>query len=215
MREGFDAPTAVLPEQDAIALRDYFDAQSRIELAVWVRHEQRGADGPLYDHHLVLGVDDEDYASGDMWALELGMNLPGLCFDGPIWAPDIFALSEVEALRAFGAVVWEGPGSGDPLDFSLTWEPFEADPDDVARFGRLIAAERGIRRVEATRQRLWRGREEVASSSCFFVDADGVRLAVSIVGDAAREALPGVGGVSLGLPRDPRIRTATVYETTR
>ncbi len=219
MRDGLDAPTLQLPPQDVHDLRAFFDGQSRVKLAVWVRHEQQGGDGRLYDHHLMLGVCDEDWATGEMWALELGMPLPALRFDHPIWAPDIFPQSEIEALRSFGTVVWEhDPATAtgnDPLDYRLTYEPPPVAREAVARFGAARAGERGIRRVEATLQRLWNGAEEVDRQTNVYVDADGVRLALSIVCDAAQSA--GVLATtsfasSLGLPRDPRVRTVTLYE---
>jgi hypothetical protein len=214
MREGFDAPTDALPEEDVRALRAFFDRQSRIKLAVWVRHEQRGVDGPIYDHHLAVGVADEDYVSGDMRALELGMELPGLRFDGPTWMPDIFALSEVEALRGVGTVVWQGGDAGDPLDYRFTWEPLDADADARERFAALVDP-LPIRSVEAARERLWKGGEEVKVTDQLFVEADPGRDVLSTVHDAARTAkLVGTTGSSstLGRPRDPRIRTATLYE---
>ena len=218
MRAGLDGPTAELPPEDVADLRAFFDAQSRVKLAVWVRHEQQGADGPVYDHHLMLGVDDADYEAGDMWALELGIPLPALRFDGPTWAPDIFRLSEVDALRSFGTVVWEhDPETAtgdDPLDYRLTWEPVEVGAEARERLGALLASEPGITCVEATRQRLWRGREEIQTSVQLFVDAAGVRLAVPIVQDAARAAglaTAGGLGVSLGRPWQG-MTTAKVYE---
>ena len=221
MRDGLDAPTLQLPPEDVHDLRALFDGQSRVKLAVWVRHEQQGVSGPLYDHHLMLGVDDDDWATGEMWALELGLPLPGLRFEQPMWAPDIFPLSEVEALSTFGTVIWEhDPETAtgdDPLDFRLTYEPVSVDRNAVARFGALLAVEGGIRRVVATLQRLWKGDGEVERQTSLFVDADGVRHALSIVRDAAQSTgvlTTTAFSSSLGLPRDPRVRTATLYEAT-
>ena len=219
MRGGFDAPQVHLPPEDVRALGEFFDAQSRVQLAVWVRHEQRGVAGPLYDHHLVLGVDDQDYASGDMWALELGMPLPGLYFSEPRWV-DIFPVSEVEQLRSVAAVVWEHDPErstgDDPLDYRLTWEPYEADPRAAARFVELLRSTPGIRRVEGAYERLWKGQTEVQTGVALYVDAEPtVRNALSIATDAARDTgLVDASNrtASLGLPRDERIHTATLYE---
>jgi len=219
MREGFDAPQLQLPPEDVRDLASFLDGQSRVKLAVWVRHEQQGVDGPRYDHHLVLGVDDEDYASGDIWALELGMPLPGLRFSEPQWL-DIFPLSEVEQLRSFCALVWEHDPErstgDDPLDYRLTWEPYEADPSAAARFVDVLRSKPGIRRVEVTYERLWKGQTEVRAAVSLYVDAEPtVRHALEIAADAARDT--GLidasnRSASLGLPRDERVRTATLYE---
>jgi hypothetical protein len=218
MRDGFDAPQLQLPAEDVRALGEFFDGQSRVQLAVWVRHEQRGVDGPLYDHHLVLGIDDEDYASCDVWALELGMPVPGLRFSEPQWL-DIFPLSEVEQLRSF-AVVWEHDPErstgDDPLDYRLTWEPYEADPRAAARFVEHLRSKPGIRRVEGAYERLWKGSTEVRTGVALYVDAEPtVRNALSIATDTARDTgLIDASNqrASLGLPRDERVRTATLYE---
>jgi hypothetical protein len=220
MRDGLDAPTLQLPAEDVRTLREFFNGQSRIKLAVWVRHEQLGVDGPLYDHHLMVGVDDSDYDTGDMWALELGMPVPGLMFSEPQWIPDIFRLSEVQALRSFGTVVWEhdpaAATGADPLDYRLTYEPLPAvDRDELARFGALLAVEPGIRRVDATLQRLWKGDREVERHTNLYVASEAVRQAVSLVHDAAKSTgvLPTTGfASSLGRPQDPRVHTSTLYE---
>ena len=78
MREGLDAPRFELPDGNVEAIRGWLDGQSRLKAAVWVRHEQQGVDGPLYDHHLVLAVGDDDWAIGDMRALDAGIRLPAL-----------------------------------------------------------------------------------------------------------------------------------------
>jgi hypothetical protein len=219
MRDGFDAPQLQLPSEDVRDLASFFDGQSRIKLAVWVRHEQQGVEGPLYDHHLVLGVDDEDFASGDMWALELGMPMPGLRFSEPRWL-DIFPLSEVDQLRSFAAHVWEHDPErstgDDPLDYRFTWEPYEADPRAAARFVETLRSKPGIRRVEVTYERLWKGQIEVRTGVSLYVDAEPtVRHALTIATDAARDT--GLidasnRSASLGVPRDERVRTATLYE---
>jgi len=180
---------------------------------VWVRHEQQGVDGPLYDHHLMLGVEDEDWATGDLWALELGMRVPPLQVDEPTWE-DLFPLSDAETLRAFGTVIWEHDPTtatgDDPLDYRHTWEPFEADPAALERFTGLVPE---VDRVEATLQRLWKGDVQQDSGVCLYIGApDGFRLLSAVV-DAARESgLVEQCAAQLGLPQDPRIVTATIYE---
>jgi len=47
MRDGLDAPTLEVPAENRENIRAFLDGQSRIKLAVWVRHEQRGVEGPL------------------------------------------------------------------------------------------------------------------------------------------------------------------------
>jgi hypothetical protein len=219
MREGFDAPVLHLTDEDVRDLCEFFDGQDRIKLAVWVRHEQRGVDGPVYDHHLVLGMDDVDYASADLWALELGLPLPGLRFSEPRWL-DIFPCSEVEALRTFAAVVWEYDSEtstgDDPLNYRLTWEPYEVDSDAVAKLAELLRPEPGIRRVEATHERLWKGEIEERASVGLYIDAEPtVRDALSIATEAARNVgllVTPNHSATLGLPRDERVHTATLYE---
>ena len=49
MRDGLDAPTLELPAENGEAIRAFLDGQSRFRLAIRVRHEQQGVDGPLYD----------------------------------------------------------------------------------------------------------------------------------------------------------------------
>jgi hypothetical protein len=88
------------------------------------------------------------------------------------------------------------------------------DPAAAARLAALLAAEPGIGRVEATRQRLWKGDEEVETSVQLFVDADDVRLALQRVRDAAQSAgimSGGNFGLSLGPPWRG-VTTAKVYE---
>ncbi|HET7567570.1 MAG TPA: hypothetical protein VFJ91_06235 [Gaiellaceae bacterium] len=219
MRERLDGPTSELPEEDVQALRAFFDGQVRVKLAVWVRHEQGRPGDPLYDHHLMLGVDDADYEAGDMWALELGMRLPGLRFSEPSWIPDIFRLSEVEALCSFGTVVWRfepaASTGDDALDYRFTYEPDPVDPVAAERFAALLAARPGIRRVESTLRRLWKGDEELELHTQLYVTADGVHDALRVVVEAARSSgvLTATNvGSSLGSVPDPRVRTTVLYE---
>ena len=208
MRDGLAAPALELPAADVESLWAFFDTQSRVKLAVWVLHEQQ-------DHHLMLGVEDDDFAAGDMWALELGLRVPPLRFDGPTWIPDIFPLSEVEALRSLGTVLWEGsPADGDPLEYRLTWEPLDAEAGPRGEFARLVAAEPAIRRVVATRRRLWKRNDEVEATDQLFVEADDLRNAVSSVHNAAKTSNIVLTRfeTTLGPPRDPRVHAATIYE---
>jgi hypothetical protein len=186
MREGLDAPTAQLSDADVAELRAFLDTQRRVQLLVWVRHTQQGLDGPLYDHHLVLGVPDDDFASGDMHALEVGLPLPGLHFDGPTWI-DIFPVSEVEGLRSFGTVLWEQTTPGaDPLDYRFTYEPFDPDAEAVERFAALVSAVPAVRCVGGHVSRLWKGDHEVESSVRLAVDAPFEADALTPVVEAAR-----------------------------
>jgi hypothetical protein len=87
MRDGLDAPTLDVPAENRKNVRAFLDGQ----------HEQRGVEGPLYDHHLVLGLDDEDCATGDMRALDTGMRCPRPYLTEPT-SIDIHPVSEGEAL---------------------------------------------------------------------------------------------------------------------
>ena len=205
MREGLDAPTFELPARNVEEIRAFLDRQSRLKLAVWVRHEQRGVAGPLYDHHLVLGVDDEDWATGDIRALEDGMRLPALDTREPTWI-DIYPVSEVADLRSFSTVLWEQSTPGDdPLDYRFTFELFEPDSEAVERFGALIGALPAVRCVGADMARLWKGDDEVDSSVRLLVDAPSEADALRPVVDAARASvLAGQTnfGAGIGRPED-------------
>lgn len=218
MREGFDAPAETIPDDELERIRSFLDAQARVDLAVWVRHEHQGVDGRVYDHHLVLGISDDDYASGDMWALELGIELGPPLPDRPGWL-DIFPVSEVEALRSFATTVWERngrPRRGDPLDFRLTWEPLEVEGAVAERFGELVRAVDGVDRIEGTLERLWKNGYEVRHGVQLFLDFRYRRPRdFEEIRRAASESGLETAGMSAGLPRDPAVRTATVYEASR
>ena len=189
MREGLDAPTFELPTRNVEAIRGWLDGQSRFKAAVWVRHEQQGVDGPLYDHHLVLAVDDEDWATGDMRALEDGMRPPRLDTREPTWI-DIFPVSELDAIRSFGAVLWEQASPGDdPLDFRFTFEAFEPELGAIERFADAVAALPAVRRVGIDLSRLWKGDEEVESQVRVQVEAPWEANVLEAVVEAARESV--------------------------
>jgi hypothetical protein len=210
MRDGLDAPTLQLPVDNVAEVGAFLDGQSLIDLAVWVRHEQQGVEGPLYDHHLMLGIPEDGYETGDPWALEVGIEIPQ-----PGWL-DIFPLAEVEALRSFGTVLWErggGPRGGDPLDYRLTWEPLRLDRDVAAAFARLVRNVGAMSRIEGAVERLWKNGAEVRRSPQLYLEfAERRPYDFERIRSAAREAALEVGGMSAGLPRNPRIRTATLYE---
>jgi hypothetical protein len=219
MRDGLDAPTLQLPVDNVAEVGAFLDGQSRIELAVWVRHEQSGPEGRSYDHHLVLAVSDDDWATGDIRALEDGLQLPALATSRPTWI-DLFPISEVEELRAFGTVLWEQERAGaDPLDYRQSWEPYAAEPAVAERFREHVsAAAPWVERVEATVRRLWNGDLPEWGELQLYVHAPaGAGPTLEVVGQALRSS--GLeadrSGCTLGLPRDPRIRTATLYEAAR
>jgi hypothetical protein len=193
MREGLDAPTFELPAETVQAVRAFLDGQSRFRLALWVRHEQQGADGPLYDHHLVLAVDDEDWGTGDMRALDAGLQLPALSMSEPTWT-DIYPVSEVDALRSFGTVLWEQRSPGpDPLDYRFTHEPVGFPDEALEAFRSSVrAATPEVVRVTATRSRLWKGEAEVEEDTTLHVACRFDRLSppgpLQVVQEAAREA---------------------------
>jgi hypothetical protein len=214
MREGLDAPTESISGAELDGIRSYLDSQARVDLAVWVRHEHQGLDGPQHDHHLMLGIADDDYAAGDMRALEAGIELR-LRQHG--WL-DLFPLSEVEALRPFGTVVWERggrPRAGDRLDFRFTSEPLAVSREVVEAFAELVRGVEGVDRIEGTLERLWEGDDEVQQELQLHVAFHRRRpFDFEQVQSAAREAgltAPRMS-MSAGLPHDPAVRTATLYE---
>jgi hypothetical protein len=209
MRDRLDAPTESIPEPELDRVRTFLDQQSRVDLAVWVRHAQTGPDGPVYDHHLMLGVADDDYSTGDMAALEFGIGIPQ-----PGWL-DVFPLSEVEALRSFATVVWsrgERPRTGDPLAFRLTWEPLRVEPDVADAFAQRVSVVEGVTRIQAAVQRLWKDASEVRHSSHLFVDFHARRPHdFEQIRSAANEAGVVVNGITAGTA-SPGVQTTTLYE---
>jgi hypothetical protein len=209
MRDQLDAPTESIPDPELLRVRAFLDEQSRVDLAVWVRHAQTGPQGPVYDHHLVLGVADDDYSTGDMGALEFGIGIPHVG-----WL-DIFPLSEVDALRPFGTVVWsrdELPRTGDPLDFRLTWEPLRVEPDVNNAFADRVRLVEGVTRIEAAIQRLWKDGSEVRHSSHLFVDFHARRPHdFAQIRSAANEAGVVINGITAGAP-NPDVQTTILYE---
>lgn len=217
MREGLDAPTEAIAAEELAAIRSYLDSQARIDLAIWVRHEQQGVDGPQYDHHLMLGIADDDYAAGDMWALMVGIELR---LRQPGWL-DLFPLSEVEALRPLGTVVWERgarPRNGDSLDFRFTYEPLEVDDEVAQAFAELVRVIDGVERIEGTLERLWHDDDEVEQTIQLHLGFRHRRPHdFEQVESAAREAgltAPRMS-MSAGLPTRPQVRTSTLYEAAR
>ncbi len=219
MREGFGPPTETVPVEDLLLLRGYFDAQSRVCLVVWVSHDEPGNDGLEPDHHTVLGVADRSFEERDAEALLRGVEhevrLPG-------WV-DLFPLSDVETLRTVGTILWE-PGAPrigqlDPLDFHYTWDPVESTEEQRASFAAFLRTIPGVICVEGTYQRLWKADELVDLTMQLFIDFDagrgGIEDAVRRVETAWEEsglARTPNRGCSLGLPGDPRIKTAVLYE---
>ena len=220
MREGLDAPTLQLPADNLDEIRAFLDGQSRITLAVWVRHEQQGADGPLYDHHLMLGVDDHDWETGDMRALDDGMRVPALGLGEPTWI-DLFPLSEVEALRTFGTVLWERPGDPgddlDQLDFRYTREPVTFPAEALSAFQTLVRdVAPGVVRVTARRSRLWKGEAEIEDDTTLCIVWDFERGPppgpLQTVLDAAHAAGIEHNGGELRRPQDAESDETVLYE---
>jgi hypothetical protein len=163
----------------------------------------------------MLGVDDARFHAGDMFAFSQGLDEE--C-PAPGWV-DVFPLSEVEALRPVGDVLWEraGAASGDldPLEFRSTWEPLAVTPAQRERFAAAVrAAAPAVVRVEGTRHTLWRGEAVVVDSVDLFVECGRLMPdALSEVGRVAREcgvAAVARSSVTLGLARNPRVRTAVL-----
>ena len=217
MREGLDAPTVDLPADNVEQIRTFLDGQSRLKLAVWVRHEQQGVDGPLYDHHLVLGVDDEDWETGDMRALDAGMRVP-LHTTEPTWI-DIAPRSEVEPLRSFGMILWEQTSPGpDPLDYRFTREPVSVPAKARETFRSLLrAVAPEVVRVTVTRSRLWKGETEVEVDTSLCVACYFDRISppgpLAVVQKAAREAGIVHDSGSLERPAEPPAYATVLYES--
>ena len=215
MRAGLGPPLVELPRANVERIGAFLDGQSRVRAAAWARHEEPGPDGPQApDHHLLLAVGDEDWATGDIVALEHGIELPALEISGPTWI-DFFPVSELRELRRFATVLWEQATPGDdPLDYRFTYEPFAPDRASLSRFAALLAAQPAIRSVGATVQKLWKGDRLVEESVQLFVDATWPPNDVlSIAHAAARETVlagRSTHGATLGPPR--REATATLYE---
>jgi hypothetical protein len=217
MRAGLDAPTEPFSPEMVDRLRAFLDRQRPIELAVWVRHEQQGVDGPLYDHHIVLGVDDELYGTADLPALEEGIGHE--CRGIPGWL-DLFPLSEVEALREFGEVLWERFGEAgelDALDFRFTHEAIMVTPEERTAFVELLReAAPAVVRVHASRARLWKGERALEDSTSLYVGWDesrrGAGNTLRIVLDAARGAGIDCSGGALGAPVAPPHCATVLYD---
>jgi hypothetical protein len=216
MREGLDAPTLELPAENVDVIQAFLDGQSRFKLALWVPQEQQGSDGPLFDHHLVLAVDDEDWASGDMRALDAGLRFP-LHLREPTWI-DICPVSEAELLRSFGTVLWEQTSPGaEALDYRFTHEPVRVSADAIEAFGSLMrAVAPEVLRVTATRSRLWKGETEIEDDTTLHVACWFDRLCppglLQAVQKAAREAgIPHTSG-SLERPAEPPPYATVLYE---
>lgn len=215
MRMGLDSPTEEVPAGLRERLRTYLDGQRAISLAVWVRHEHHGPEGTSYDHHTMLGVDDDRFRSDDMSTF--GQGIDEDC-PAPGWV-DIFPRSEVEALCSIGEVLWRREGSPsdelDPLEFQSSWEPLAVPAEQRERFAAAVReAAPAVVRVEATRRRLRKGEAVVVDSIDLFVECGRpVADALSHVGRAARECGIVAGprsSVTWGLPRKPSVRTAVV-----
>jgi len=218
MREGLDAATLELSADDLMRMRAFLDGQAPIKLAVWVRHEQQGVGGPLYDHHVVLGFDDREWERGDMRAVEQGMRFPWPRTTGPTWI-DPYPLSEVEPLRAFGRVLWEQttPGS-DPLDYRFTHEPVTVPAEALAAFRSVMpTVAPQVVRVTAKRSRLWKGEAEIEEDvglcvACYFDQMGPPPGPLQVVQDAAREAGIAHTSGSLERPAETPPYATVLYE---
>ncbi len=210
-------PPTELPSDDKVArARAYLDGQSRIDLAVWIRHEQRGVDGPLYDHHVMLGLDDDVYETGHPDAILFGVEREMGHLGG--WT-DLFPLSEVETLREVGHILWKRDGRPieglDPLDFHWSFEAIPAPEGLRTVIEAAVEDLPAVVGVEVTRDRLWKADREVWSQARVFVIADEARGNIDDVVQTIAELLPPFfplnRGVSLGRPADPRVETTTLF----
>ncbi len=213
-------PPAELPSDEELAtIRAYLGGQSRIDLAVWVRHEHEGVDGSMYDHHLMLGMEDADYDGGHPDAILFGVENEGLSAG---WV-DLSPLSEVEKLREFGYVVWERDGRPteglDPLDFRYSFEAIAAPAGLAALVEAAVEDLPAVVRVELTHEQLWKDDREVWALTRVFVvvDEDGgpVGSVVDAVDGLIAPFFPLNRGVSLGRSADPRLETTTLFNRAR
>jgi hypothetical protein len=216
MRRPLHPPTELPSAEEVATIRAYFDGQSRIDLAVWVRHEHQGVDGPVYDHHLMLGLKDADYESAHPDAILFGVEREAGRLGG--WA-DLFPLSEVEKLREFGYVAWERDGRPienlDPLNFRYSFEAIEAPPGLAALINAAVEDVPAVVGVELTHERLWKDDREVWAQARVFVIEDEARGrvgdAVTTVDEVVAPFFPLNRGVSLGRSHDPRVETTTLF----
>jgi len=222
IRDGLLAPTESPSREEIDLIRDYLEHQRPIALAVWVRHEEPDNDPRHHDHHLILGMRDEDYEARDVAAVERGVTgeaaLPG-------WV-DLARRSQVEGLRERGLVLWERSGEApaglDPLAFSFTWEPAFGSDERLGAFRRLLAAVPPVVRVEATHERLCKDGRAVDGTTGMYVGYDERRGRIDDLIHRVQSAWRGSGlpwpanrSITLGLPRDPRVATALLFEAPR
>jgi hypothetical protein len=144
MRDGLAAPRPELPPENLGRIRAFLEGQSRLKLAIRVRH--------------------------------------------PTWI-DLYPVSEAEALRSFGTVLWEQTTPEDPLDYRFTFEPFEPETDAVGRFSALVAELPGVRRVGAEVAPLRKGSEEVESRVRLAAEAPPESEPLRRVTEAARDSV--------------------------
>jgi hypothetical protein len=215
MRAGLGTPLVELPQGNVERIRAFLDGQSRVKAAAWARHEEPGPDGPQApDHHILLAVEDEDWAAGDIVALEDGIELPTPEISGQTWV-DFFPVSELGELSRFATLLWEQTTPGDdPLDYRFTYESFAPDRASLARYAALLAEQPAISSVRATVQKLWKGDRLVEERVQLFVEAGRpLNDVLTIAHEAAKETvLAGRSrhGATLGPPRGEP--TATLYE---
>ena len=204
LREGLGAPHVQLPTPTVDEIRAFLDGQSRIKAAAWARHLEPENPPDHTDHHLMLAVADDDWANGDIRALDNAIPLPFLGTVGPTWQ-DFFPVSELPEVRAFATILWEQTAPGaDPLDYRYTYEPFHPESTAVARFGALLAAEPAIRRVDAVLEKLWNGEALVEERVELYVAAGIQSNALHTAMEAAKDTvLAGRSsyGAQLGRPR--------------
>jgi hypothetical protein len=212
LRDGLGEPLVELPPETVAEIRAFLDGQSRIRAAAWARHLEPGNGPEVTDHHILLAVDDKDWAIGDMRALDDAIPLPYLGMVGPTWQ-DFFPVSELPAVRAFATILWEQTVPGrDALDFRYTYEPFQAERDAVERLRDLLASEPAIRRVDAVLEKLWNGESLVDERVQLYVAADLRADALDVAMKAARDSvLDGRSEYGAQLGR-PSTDAATLYE---
>src|SRR5205823_7077866 len=133
---------------------------------------------------------------------------------------DLFPLSEVEALRGCGEVLWERSGEAcgrDSLDFRFIREPIEVTTVARSTFARHVReVAPAVVRVHASHARLCKGERELEGSTSLYVGWDEARQGapntLRLVHEAAREAGIDCSGGTLGPPVESPSHATVLYD---
>jgi hypothetical protein len=213
LRTGLGEPLIQLPPETVDEIRTFLDGQSRVKAAAWARHEEPGNGPETIDHHILLAVTDEDWATGDLWALERGIELPSISMVGSTWR-DFFPLSELPEIRPFATILWEQTIPGDdPLDYRFTYEPFVTEPAQLERFTELVRSQPAVHSVGALVAKLWKGDELLEQTASMAVEASPPANVLPVVMNAARTTIfAGWSSTNGSLGRSQSDAMTTLYE---